>query len=80
MILHWIGHLLGLDNVSGPFYAFWSGVGLTVGWPFVQWRRHNCHVRFCPWPGHIDPETHHPACKKHHSRRHLLGSAGNAES
>jgi hypothetical protein len=48
--MHWIGHFLGLDDASGPFYLFWSGVCGGLG-PFAAGfaivRRHNCHRRGC---------------------------------
>jgi hypothetical protein len=48
---HWLGHLLGTD--SGPWYAFWSGVGADlgglaiVGTSIGLYRRHKCHVHGC---------------------------------
>jgi hypothetical protein len=51
-MLHFLMLWLGLDNVSGPQYAFWSGVGMSVFWPLLWWVHHNCHERRCPWPGH----------------------------
>ena len=50
LILHW----LGIDNVSGEPYGFWSGfggdlgiIGALLAIPWVQWKRHNCQVRGC---------------------------------
>lgn len=66
-------HLAGLDNPSGLFYLFWSGIGayLTIlGAVFAHYKRHTCHVdapRFCWRPGvHPVPGTPFRACKKHH--------------
>lgn len=58
-----LAHLLGLDNVSGPFYAFWSGVGLTVLWPIVYLKHHNCHAEKCWRLGHNVNGT--IVCKRH---------------
>lgn len=78
-MLSWIGHVLGLDNASGPFYLFWSGIcgGLapvTAAWAIV--RRHNCHRRGC-WRvgrfGHGD-RTY---CRKHHPHDTPDGPAEN---
>lgn len=51
--MHWLAHLFGLDNLSGPFYGFWSGVAgdvQTFTLPvalYVLLRRVNCHHRGC---------------------------------
>jgi len=73
---HLLMHLLGLDNVSGPWYAFWSGFGsdisefALIGAGLTLYRRHTCHVdapRFCWRPGvHPVPGTPYRACKRHH--------------
>lgn len=74
--MHWLAHLLGLDNMSGPWYGFWSGFGSDLGelaifgGLFATYRRHTCHVdhpRFCWRPGvHPVEGTPYRACKKHH--------------
>lgn len=66
-------HLLGVDNLSGPWYGFWSGIGsdlseiaglLTVAWIF--YRRHNCHVHGCWRIGRHSVEgTPHVVCRRH---------------
>ena len=66
---------------SGCGYAGWSGWMGSVFWSIPQWilllflwaRHHNCHVKGCLRRGHPDPEHGHPACKRHHSKAHLLG-------
>jgi hypothetical protein len=47
-------HILGIDDVSGRWYAWWSGfagdvalIGAIIVWPFVNYRRHNCQVKGC---------------------------------
>jgi hypothetical protein len=59
-----------LNPLSGDGYQFWSGIGggspiflLVILW----WRRHNCHMRRCPWlQWATHPDNGHPVCKKHH--------------
>lgn len=72
-VLHALSHFFGLDNLSGPFYGFWSGSGsdiqeLTVivgGWALL--RHHNCHVKGC-WGlrTHLVDGTPYRVCRKHH--------------
>ena len=44
----WFLHLTGIDNPSGPWYSFWSGIGGTgvlgvIGGLF--WRHHRAVTR-----------------------------------
>jgi len=75
--MHWLYHFLGLDNLSGSYYGFWSGVGsdLTelaiVGGLISMVRKNNCHHRWCPYIGHheySDPATGltYKLCRLHH--------------
>ncbi len=74
----WLAHILGIDNVSGAWYAFWSGFGsdlgevAIVGSLLAAYRRHTCHVdspRFCWRPGvHPVEGTPYKVCKRHHPR------------
>jgi hypothetical protein len=65
--LHWSG----IDNVSGPWYGFWSGfgscfVGLTLlgGMAHVI-IAHVCHEPGCVrWGHHVTPKGYR-LCKKH---------------
>lgn len=73
MDLGWLAHFLGLDNLSGPFYGFWSGFGsdlgeLTlIGAALSLYWRHNCHVKGCIRLGrHAVNGTPYVVCKKHH--------------
>lgn len=71
IVFGWISHLFGLDNLSGPFYGFWSGVG--SGSPLfalgaVYLRHHNCHIKGCwrlQWKTVPGPQGH-VVCKRHH--------------
>jgi hypothetical protein len=62
--MHWLPHVFGLDNASGSWYLFWSGIGsdLTYVMVFVAaWRHLNCHE-----PGCWRIARHHgPHCRKH---------------
>ena len=61
-------HVLGIDNVSGRWYAFWSGFGANLGCLSVftvLYRKHNCHVRSCWRIGHF-VEGGFVYCRKHH--------------
>lgn len=54
---HAVSHVFGLDNLSGPFYGWWSGAGsdlseLTLAGAAVGLiHHHNCHVHGCWRPG-----------------------------
>lgn len=69
-VLNAIAHFFGLDNGSGVFYLFWSGVCgdlFLVGAGYALWRKHNCHVKHCwriQWRS--VPGTDHTVCRKHH--------------
>lgn len=63
-------HVLGIDDVSGRWYAFWSGFGgdLTIFGALAVWLRHqNCHVQGCPRIGrHQVAGTEWKVCRHHH--------------
>ena len=68
---HLFMHFFGLDNLSGPQYGFWSGVGsdiselAVVGAVLGAYRRHNCHRPGCWRIGrHVVDGT--PWCDHHH--------------
>jgi len=70
---HALAHVLGLDDVSGYWYAFWSGSGgdlgeLAIAGGLVSiYRRHNCHVHRCWRLGRHPVEgTPHVVCARHH--------------
>ena len=75
--MHVIAHLLGIDNESGPWYAFWSGFGSDLGEIAIMGsllalvRRHNCHVKGCPRLGrHPVAGTTWTVCRRHHPDGH----------
>lgn len=72
-MMNWLSHILGMDNLSGQWYGFWSGFGsdvgelAIVGALYTQVRRHNCHVRKCWRVGrHKVYGTDFVVCRMHH--------------
>lgn len=69
--MHWLSHFFGLDNLSGPWYGFWSGVGsdisevAIIGGVIQIYRKHNCHVKGC-WRIGKHPVGHYVVCRSHH--------------
>lgn len=71
----WIGHILGLDDASGPWYLLWSGIFGDVslfGAALVLVRKHQCHVRWC-WRIGRHPAGSFVVCRVHHP--HLAAAA-----
>ena len=71
--MHWLSHFLGLDNLSGPYYGFWSGFGSDLselaiaGGLYGVLRKYNCHVRRCWRSGRHPVEgTTFTVCRHHH--------------
>ena len=73
----WLFHYAGLDDVSGPWYAFYSGIAGDLGLFFAtvvfaihtaaDYRHKNCHVRWCPRIGrHEIRGTSWKVCNRHH--------------
>jgi len=69
----WLAHVLGLDNLSGPYYGFWSGIGSDIselalfGALMGLLRKHNCHIRGCWRLGrHPIGGTTWVVCARHH--------------
>lgn len=61
-------HILGLDNASGAWYLFWSGVFgdvsiLAAAVSIV--RKHNCHRPWCLRVGRF-PSGQWTYCRSHH--------------
>ena len=71
MIGHALMHFFGLDNLSGPQYGFWSGVGsdiselAIVGAVLGAYRKHNCHAKGC-WRVGRHSVDGTPWCDRHH--------------
>jgi hypothetical protein len=69
-----LAHLLGLDDASGPWYLWWSGVAgnlSLIGAPYILWRHHNCEAHRCPRIGRHRTAAGHRVCRKHHPESHL---------
>jgi len=71
--VHWLLHVLGMDNLSGTAYGFWSGFGADIGEVVIIGglvsiaRRHNCHVHGCWRIGrHPVDGTGFVVCRRHH--------------
>jgi hypothetical protein len=70
MMIRGLLHVLGVDDVSGRWYGFWSGFGSDLGLivtPLVLLRKHNCHTKWCWRLGRhpVEGKTW-TVCRKHH--------------
>lgn len=75
--MSWLPHVLGIDDESGPFYAWWSGAGsdiselVLLGGLYALLRKHNCHVHRCWRIGRLPVEidgASYVVCRRHHPR------------
>ena len=71
--MHGFVHVLGLDNPSGYWYLWWSGLGANLqelalfGVIFTVYRRHKCHAHGCWRLGkHLVDGTPYITCRNHH--------------
>jgi hypothetical protein len=73
----WLPHILGIDNLSGRWYGFWSGIGsdlgelAIVGGLVTLVRHRNCEVHHCWRLGRHPTDGGHMVCRKHHPDGHL---------
>lgn len=71
VVLHALAHIFGLDDLSGPLYGFWSGIGsdmgeiALIGTVVTLYRRHNCHVKGC-WRISRHAVGPYSVCSRHH--------------
>lgn len=69
-----LAHILGIDDPSGAWYLWWSGVfadASLLAAPAVLLRRHNCHVKGCMRLGrHPVAGTAFVVCRRHHPDQH----------
>ena len=72
-MFHFLAHVLGMDNLAGGQYGFWSGFGSDLaefgmlGALLGVLRKHNCHRRGCPRVGrHRIEGTDWVVCRHHH--------------
>ena len=72
--MNWLAHWLGLLNLSGPIYGFWSGSGsvflpplITLAGVAALWAwHHQCQVTGCYWPARRLTAANERACWRHH--------------
>ena len=73
-MIHGLLHVLGIDNLGGYWYGWWSGFAgdlSILATPVVLLHKHNCHVRGCPRVGkHPVAGTTWTVCRKHHPDDH----------
>jgi len=69
--MHWLLHIMGVDDVSGRWYGFWSGfgsdlaelaAGLSIAGAYAK--HHECHQKGCWRMGHPDGDGE-VFCRKH---------------
>lgn len=72
--MHLLLHVLGVDDLGGRWYGFWSGFAgdlSILATPLVLLLRHNCHTRGCWRLGrHPVAGTTWTVCRKHHPDDH----------
>jgi len=67
----WLLHILGIDDVSGRWYGFWSGFGSDIseiallGGLYGLARKHQCHQHHC-WRIGRHTVDGSPWCDRHH--------------
>jgi len=75
--MNWLLHVLGIDDVSGRWYGFWSGFGSDLGEIGIVaglaglLRKHNCEVHRCWRIGRHKTAAGHQVCRRHHPDGHL---------
>jgi hypothetical protein len=75
--MHLILKVLGVDDLTGPWYGFWSGFGsdLTefalIGVLAGVIRSHNCEVHGCWRLGRHATAAGTKVCRRHHPEGHL---------
>jgi hypothetical protein len=76
--VHWLLHVLGLDDSAGRPYLFWSGFGSDLaylGMLGALARHVNCHEPWCWRLGRFPVEgTPWLACRRHHPAPPRRGS------
>lgn len=70
-------HVLGVDDLSGRWYGFWSGFGSDIGELAIvgalagMVRQHNCEVHRCWRLGRHVTAAGQRVCRRHHPDGHL---------
>lgn len=68
--MHWLAHIFGLDNASGGWYLFWSGICgdlALIGGTATLYHKHTCHAPRCARIAKHQVEGT-PWCTRHHPR------------
>lgn len=69
-MITFLQHVMGLDDASGNWYLWWSGIGADLGMlggAVALIRKHQCHVTKCWRLGkHQLPDTPWVVCTTHH--------------
>lgn len=76
-----IAHILGLDDASGHWYLWWSGIGADlglIGGAIALYRRHNCEVQRCWRIGKHATAAGHHLCRRHHPDGPLTAAQAHA--
>jgi hypothetical protein len=74
-------HILGLDDASGRWYLWWSGVGADLGMlsaVYAVVRRLNCEITGCLRLGRHATAAGHHTCRRHHPDGPLTVEAAHA--
>jgi hypothetical protein len=80
-VVHLLLHVLGLDDASGRWYLWWSGVGADLGYLAVVaglYRRHNCEIHRCPRLARHQTNAGHHTCRRRHPDGPLTVEAAHA--
>jgi hypothetical protein len=78
--VHWLLHVLGVDDLSGRWYGFWSGFGSDIGELAIAGglvtmiRQRNCEVHRCWRLGRHATAAGHRVCRRHHPEGHLTAA------
>jgi hypothetical protein len=78
----WLLHVLGVDNLSGRWYGWWSGAGSDLAYLGIIGalaRRGNCEVKGCWRLGRHKTAAGHKVCRRHHPDDHLTAQQVTAE-
>jgi hypothetical protein len=79
--VHLFLHILGVDDASGRWYLWWSGIAADIsevaifGGLFGVYRRHQCEVARCWRLGRHRTAASHFVCRRHHPDDHLTAEA-----
>ncbi|MEU6572665.1 hypothetical protein [Streptomyces sp. NPDC046805] len=74
---HFTLHVLGLDDASGGWYLWWSGIVgditlIGAAWAII--RRHQCEVHHCWRIARHATAAGHKVCRRHHPDSHLTAA------